>query len=423
MADPRDKGSDVKLTARGAPSDRDNNVRLLSARQTPGFVGARQVLTQGILRRATSIILDFTPQAVGVKHMVDGLWLDGEPLERTAGDPVLETLKVLCGLDPKDRRARQEGTFAAEHEDRAYNATLTSQGVPTGERAVIQFEVKQTRFETLEELGMSAKARDQLKELLARPNGVLVFSALPAGGLRTLMNVALRSADRFTRDFVALEDEARRYEEVENIPPTTYKASGGQPAVEVLEVLLRTEPNVVVVRDLPDPQTASILFREALGERLVITSMRARDAAEALLRILALKVPPADFSKAVTAVVYQRLVRKLCEKCREAYAPPAQVLQQWGRPAGSGESFYRPPQQREKPCRACGDVGYVGRTGIFEILVVDPTMRKVLRTSPKLDLLRRAAQQAGARGLQAEGVDLVVQGVTALAEVARVLKQ
>jgi len=122
-------------------------------------------------------------------------------------------------------------------------------------------------------------------------------------------------------------------------------------------------------------------------------------------------------------VLSQRLIRKLCENCREAYAPTPQVLKQLGIPEGRIETLYRPPQQREEVCPECGGVGYKGRTGLFELLVVGDTLRQVLGSKPKLDLLRQAARKDGMRGLQEEGILLVAKGITSLPELMRVLKQ
>jgi len=126
------------------------------------------------------------------------------------------------------------------------------------------------------------------------------------------------------------------------------------------------------------------------------------------------------------AVVNQRLIRKLCEFCKEAYAPPAQVLQQLGIPEGKIQAFYRPRQPTEENpeiCPECGGIGYVGRTAIFELLVVDQAVRKALATSPKLDLVRQAAGKDGLRTFQEEGLVLVAKGVTSLPELIRVVKQ
>ena len=284
-------------------------------------------------------------------------------------------------------------------------------------------------LKTLADLGMREKMQEQLMELLRRPKGFLLFSALPAGGLRTTIDVALRGQDRFLREFAAVEEENSRGREVENVTVTTYTAADGQSPAAVLSKVFRTEPNVVLVRDLPDADTvAQICGEVAQADRLVLGSIRAKDCAEALLRVLMLKAPPKEVAASVTAVLCQRLVRKLCERCKQAYAPTDQVLQQLGIPPGRVRAFYRPYQpktgdDKRDRCRECGGVGYKGQTAIFELLVLDPTVGRVLTTTPKLDLLRQAARKAGMKSLQEEGILLVARGVTSLQELMRVMKQ
>jgi type II secretory ATPase GspE/PulE/Tfp pilus assembly ATPase PilB-like protein len=291
---------------------------------------------------------------------------------------------------------------------------------------ILQFEDKKIHFKTLDELGMRSKLQEQLLELMKSKQGFSLFSAPPGGGLRSTTDVVLHACDRYTREFAAVEEEGRRYVAVENIPVTTYKAADGQSPTDVLPRLFRTEPNVVLVRDLVNAQTVSMMCEEIAENRMMIGTVRAKDSAEALLRVLVLGVPPAEFAKAVTVVVSQRLVRKLCDACKEAYAPPPQILQQLGIPEGRVQAFYRPPQpnpeEPKPPCEVCGGLGYLGRTGIFEILPVGDAVRKVLTAGAKLDLVRQAARKDGMKNLQEEGMLLVVKGVTSLPEVMRVLK-
>ena len=143
----------------------------------------------------------------------------------------------------------------------------------------------------------------------------------------------------------------------------------------------------------------------------------------ALMRVLAMGVPGAEFAKGIQVVLNQRLIRKLCEHCKEAYTPTPQVLQQLGIPPGRVEALYRPPEQPEEVCPECDGIGYEGRTAIFELMRVDDGIRTTLASDPTLGRLRQAARAAGMQNLQAEGIVLVAKGITALAELMRVMKQ
>jgi type II secretory ATPase GspE/PulE/Tfp pilus assembly ATPase PilB-like protein len=527
--DPHESGVPVVLNARGGgPTERDEAARTLQARQAPGLRAAREIVADGLARRADAIMLDFAQTGVTVRHLVDGVWHNGEPMEREEADPALEALKILCGLNPLDRQSRQEGRFGIDYfvlkqavfdrmerhkkkireklttdftrqfsremarqlaentppgqlppevnpaelemrvkvaveeqvrlkfasevgphtpidkaevgklpytdrpnpvtslEPVKASATLSTAGTATGERALIQIEGKKARFPSLDSIGMRQKMQEDLKELLGRERGLILFSAMPGQGLRTTTTVVLRTSDRFTREFAAVEEETLRYEPIENIPVTTYKAAAGETPLNVLPDLFHKEPAVVVIRDLVNAETVNRILEEISNNgRLFISSVRAVDAVDAIYRVLAMKVPPSDLAKHLTAVVNQRLIRKLCEHCKEPYAPPAQTLAQLGIPPGRVQAFYRPhqPTEQEEPCPVCAGLGYLGRTAVFELLAVDETVRKALASGAKPDVVRQVARKCGFRGLQEEGIVLVAKGVTSLQELIRVLKQ
>src|SRR5262249_33108734 len=160
---------------------------------------------------------------------------------------------------------------------------------------------------------------------------------------------------------------------IENLQVTTYNSKAGETPLPALEKIVRTYPNAFVVRTLTDAATGKFLCEQVSEDRLILTGMRSKDAPETLLRVLLLKVPPKDFINAISGVICVRLVRKLCDACKEGYPAPAEVLQQFGIPPGKVQTLYRPPTQVDpkKPCMECQGIGYKGRTGLFELLVVD----------------------------------------------------
>jgi type II secretory ATPase GspE/PulE/Tfp pilus assembly ATPase PilB-like protein len=426
--DPRDAGPNIKLTAHAAPTERENNVNLLTARQSPGWTPARELLDETLVQRASHVMLDMSAAAVGVRYQIDGVWHDRAPMEPAAGEQILAVLKGLANLKIEDRRSRQSGSFGMQFEKDKYNCKITTQGTQGGERALVQVESGKLEFKSLDDLGMRAKMQEQLHELLDQ-NGLFVFTSLPANGLTTTMDVLLSNIDRFLRSFVAVSDVAKADRDIENVPLTTFNGAAGETPVTVLPKLVRTYPDVIVVRDIADQETLAFLCDQVGEKRLVMVSLRAKEAVESLLRLLMLKVPPADVAPVTTGALNVRLIRKLCEKCKEAYPPPPEVLKQLGLPAGRVENLYRTPtvpidpKHPEVVCDECQGIGYLGRTGIFELLVVTDELRQVLTTAPKMENLRAVARKAKHRTLQEEGVLLVARGVTSLQELLRVLKQ
>lgn len=428
--DPHESGPPVVLTARGA-DERKNNIHLLSARQAPGFREARQIIADGLAARGDAVMLDYSQQGVSVRYLIDGVWHDGQTRDRESSDPALEALKILCGLNPQDRQNRQEGLFNAELRQKDAKpdkiaATLGAQGTATGERVLVQFERKKTPFANLDELGMRTKMQEQLREALGQPAGFVLLSALPATGLRSTTNLVIRSLDRFMREFVALEDASNRYEAIENVPVTTYPPEKKNDLAEIMDRMFHQEPSAVVIRDLVDAKMVELMFEQIANNRMFISTIRAKDCADAIARLLAMNVPQAEVARHLTAVLNQRLIRKLCEKCKEAYAPTPEVLAQLQIPEGKVQAFYRPPtpnpEQPKEVCTACNGIGYFGRTALYEFLLIDDSIRKVLATNPRRELIYQAGRAAGMRTMQEEGILLVAKGVTSLPELMRVLK-
>lgn len=419
-----EKGAAVELFAIGAPDANQDNANLLTARQSPGYLLVKDLVAEMVGRRGERALLEYGPQAVAVRYEVDGVWHNGEARDREGADVMLAVIKTLANLNVKDRRSKQEGKFAAKFEGAKYMLPVVSQGVANGERVIVTRLQDKSKPQTYEAIGIREALRDKWAELMAADRGLLIFSAMPSGGLTTMMDASLDETDRLMRDFVAIEDVHRRERELQNIAVHTYDPAASETPATLMPRLVRQYPNVYVVRNFVDAESAKVLMDEVADERLIITSIPARDAAEALLRLLQMKLPQKQFAEVVTGVLYQRLIRKLCPDCKVGYQPPPDVLKKLGIPSGKVQQLFRPPkpEEIEKPCQTCQGIGYVGRTGIFELLVVNDQMREILAKQPSVDLLRKAARADGQRSLQEEGILLVAKGVTSLPELQRVLK-
>jgi type II secretory ATPase GspE/PulE/Tfp pilus assembly ATPase PilB-like protein len=429
----RKKGLDppVTLQARGAPSGEEGQRREISARQSPGQAVLRDLLLKAIGHRASGIMLDYAAEGVAVKFLVDGVWLDGDPLTRIVGDPVLVSAKTLCGLRPDDRRTRQVGQFTAVEDatKRKIFCKLTSQGTKTGERALVQFDDPGIRKRRLPDYALRPKVQEDLEKLLQAKKGLFVISAPAGAGLTSLSTACLAAIDRYTRSVMAIEDKAAPDIEVENVQIVPFDSIELETPMTKLPGVIRQFPDVVVVPDMVNADTATFLCEEALSDdRLIITMSRAKDAAEGLLQpAIATKAPLKKYAAAVSGSIAQRLVRKLCEKCKEAYPPQPQILQKLGIPADKVSAFFRPPTPRpdvkQEICGTCAGLGYVGQAAMVELIVVDDLIRQTILKDPKVESIRAAARKAGMKSFEDEGLMLVVKGITSVAELSRVLRE
>ena len=424
----------VTFTPMGAPDKQQNQGNLLAAKQSPIFPVAGGLISHCLSKRGERCLLDFTAQACVVKFEVDGIWMNVDPYDRATGDALLVVFKKMANLNPQDRKSKQEGKFGVDWPPGGkFIATITSQGVATGERVLIKILPKKPKFENFEQAGMRDKMRDQFKSLVDGDHGLVVLSAPPSGGMTTTWRAALQSADRYVRDFVSVESKANPEDEFINVGQVQFDA--GQGPADILDKLLLKQPDVFVIPDMVNGGSLSRMIDQVNTQhKTVITRVAAKDAVEAILRLLALKPAASDFAKALKCVVNSRLIRKLCDACKQPYQPPPQLLQKLGIPPGRVATFYKeweppPPEQQvdakgrpiEIPiCQKCAGIGYFGRTSIFELLVLNDSIRETIAKQPNPELIRRAAKASGHRGLQEEVILLVAQGVTALNELQRV---
>lgn len=410
---------------------------LIQVRQAPMFTHVMATCAEALLKRADLILMDFTQAACAVKYSIDGFWYDMPPRDRPTGDGMLACFKKLGDLNVADRRSKQEARYGVEFLGVKYHLIFSSQGVPTGERALVKFVPKKPKFANLDDLGIRDKLRDQFKELINQPEGIIVISAPPnGGGLTTTWRYCLEAADRFVRDFISVESVLNDDEEIINITPNKFDPAKGESPDQLLPKLALKQPDVFVVPDLVNAETVRILCQQITTEhKMAITRVRAKEASEALLRTLAFPEVNSDLIDRITCVVNSRMIRKLCD-CKQPFQPAPALLQRLGIPPGRVQMLYRqwqpppppPPDAKVKPeppqiCQKCQGLGYYGRTAMFELLEVNDQVRQVLKTDPRLDAVRQVARQTGMKTIQEEGILLLVKGVTSLEELQRVLKQ
>ena len=422
----------------------ENQANLVKVRQSMGIVSAKELFFSAIERRSQRIILEFSKQSVAGGFDVDGIMQRLPPMDRPTGDLMLAVLKTLANLDASDRRSRQVGTFALRLDKLQMDCSIMSQGTKTGERVLLKMEPKAQTLLSMEDLGMRDKMLEQFKILIGRPlgeelpppsKGLIILSAPANGGLSTLWRVGLSTTDRYLRDFVCLDSVVATEGPVENVGNISFNVEQGDLPEEILKKQILKQPEVFLFPRMPNRETLDLVCSHILDEEcLVFAGVQAKDCAEAVLRMRAFNPNAENFSQSMTAVLNVRLVRRLCERCKQAYRPNPAVLQKLRIPPDRVSTLYReyqPPPPGQEPkrrkgepefCPECGGAGYRGRVGIFELLKIDDGIREALVKQPQLDIIRQLTRKAGMRTLQEEGILAVVQGITSLNELQRALK-
>ncbi len=411
---------------------------MIAVRQLPGHTIASGLLAKALTERVDRILMDFTAQGVAIRFRVDGVWEAMPPLDRAMGDSTLVVFKRMSGMNPTERRAKQVGKFGAVAAGTDWIIECMSQGVPTGERVLITIDPKKVVLKTLTDLGMREKMQESLKSYLNGNNGIAVISGPPGHGLPTTWRVALEAADKFVRDYVSFEDKADPDPEIINVTKNVIDLAGGQNPVQILEKALLKQPDCIIVSKFFPPTFMEMVLAEIQNHgKHAILKVGATDAADAIIQLITTyKKQVKDILGKLQVVLNQRLVRRLCEKCRQPLAPSPQLLQNLGIPAGRVRQLYQPfilppPEQRvdakgnpiEIPiCPRCKGRGYYGRMAIFELLVVNDAIRKTILKNPTAEAIRTEALRQGHSSFKEECILAFALGHTSYQELQRMLQ-
>lgn len=432
----QDLGVAIDFTPAGE-TDADRQSNLIRARQSEGFVVLKDLLSEIMLKRADTVLIDYSQTQATPRILVDGTWHPMPPMDRQSGDAVLFSMKYLAGLDPADRRSKQAGRFALKSpEFGKRKIDVVTQGIPNGERVQLKLIGDAASQLPLKKLGMLPSMEKPFVEALNSP-GVCIVSAPKGEGLTTAWQGLLLSADRLTKDCIGIVTKANEEETaVENIVLKYHEPTKQREAI--VQALL-TRPDAIAVSDLESPEATDALTA-GVGSQDVSVWLRAtaKSTVEALLRSMQNSKNPNQFAEAVRYVTNQRLARRLCDHCKQEIRVQPKLIQQLGGDPRKQTTIFQafrlpPPEQRvdekgqpiEFPtCQTCGGLGHVGRIALFELLTVNDEVRQTLMETPKPGAVDAVAKQTKAKIPMASSAwRLVLLGVISLQEAQASLKK
>jgi type II secretory ATPase GspE/PulE/Tfp pilus assembly ATPase PilB-like protein len=358
-----------------------------------------------------------TPAKGSGKTKQAEVWADAPPLDAAIGNGAVAVLRTIAGADAAKLSGEKDAGFTIEVDGKKRPCRLSTRATKTSKQIIIALETPPFAPKKLEDLGMSGAMAARVRELIALEKGLFVVSSPPATGCSTTFDMVLSSTDRLLRDFVSIEDSGSHHQEVQNIKPMRYSASAGEAPLKALKAAMLEYPRAIVTRDLLDKELAGTLVELANEQQLVIVSLQATDALDAVQKLLDMGIPRDQLARCLLGSLSQRLIRKLCTKCGEPLPTPPELLQ---RLKMTAEEL--PEIKRASPhggCRFCAGRQFIGRTAIYE-LAAGPTIRQAIAQQVDAKVLRQAAVKDGMRLLSDEGLAVVATGLTPLDEVQRV---
>lgn len=385
-----------------------------------GYISARELIFDAILRRATDVHLEPKQDEMSVRLRIDGVMYPAEPFDRSTGDALINIFKVLSAMDITERRKAQDGSFRAEMEGREIDFRVATQGLQGGEKMVIRILDQGATARTLIDLGMRKQLVEQMNDIVSQPHGMFLTCGPTGAGKSTTLYAGLKEINAYENNIITVEDPVEY--KMENVTQIEINTKAGQTFANALRSILRQDPDVVMIGEIRDGETAKIACQAANTGHMVFSTVHANDTIAALFRLIDLEVEPFLLASSLSAVLGQRLVRKLCVDCRTAYKPSADILQKLGLPADKVERFFRPPKDPDDTCPTCNGLGYVGRVGVFELLVINDRLRDLIRETPNMSAIKAEARKNGMLYMKEEGLRLVVKGTTSLDELLRVVK-
>jgi type II secretory ATPase GspE/PulE/Tfp pilus assembly ATPase PilB-like protein len=413
-------GPPIVFIGKGQGSQKEDPTRVERAEQSQQYISSKELVYDAILRRSTDIHLEPTPDSLQVRYRIDGILHAAEPFDRPTGDAVINIFKILAAMDISERRKPQDGSFGAKLEGREIDFRVATSGSKGGEKMVMRILDNAATVAKLDEVGMRPKMAQQIRELVTQPHGMFLCAGPTGAGKSTTLYGCLREIDRYQNNIITVEDPIEYH--IDNITQIEINSKAGQSFSTQLRSILRQDPDVIMIGEIRDQETATIACQAATTGHMVFSTVHANDSVTALFRLIDLGVEPFMLSSALSGVLSQRLVRVLCETCKEPYKPKPEFLEKANLPADKVDVFYKPPENPEQVCPSCGGTGYMGRTGVFELLVVTEAMRELIRENPSAPAIKAEARKHGMIYLQEDGLRQVIQGKTSIKELMRVVK-
>ena len=389
-----------------------------SVNSAPTIRLVNSIIERAVTERASDIHLEPQEFVMQVRIRVDGLMRDTLTVPKDLQGSVISRLKIMAGLNIAERRIPQDGRCNIKVKQKDIDLRVSTLPTVYGEKIVVRLLDKTGGAITKDAIGMSGDDLEKYEKMIRCRSGVILIAGPTGSGKSTTMNAMIGDLNRREVNLVTLEDPVEY--NIEGVNQVQINEKTGMTFANGLRAILRQDPDIIAVGEIRDGETAEIAMRAAITGHVVLSTVHTNDAVGTIERLIDIGVEPYLVASALRGVISQRLVRRLCPHCKEAYQPSAEELQDLGIADGAGMQFYR-----SKGCPKCFDTGYHGRIAVFEFLPVDRAIRTMISDgSARAQIeayLKDAAQKTGFISLRDNGLRLLAEGVTSVEELLRVI--
>jgi len=418
---------EVTEAMKDVSSDRDS-IKTLDTTRT-GFIREEKIaeivsriLEFAIRARASDIHIEPEERGTRVRYRIDGILQEKLTIPRELHESLVSRIKILSGMKIDEKRIPQDGRFNFKGADEEVDLRVSSLPTTWGEKIVMRLLKKTGGVPDLTELGLRGQGLKTLEEAILRPHGIILICGPTGSGKTTTLYSIISRINTSKVNIITLEDPIEY--KIKGVNQVQVNPAAGLTFASGLRSFLRQDPNIILVGEIRDQETADLAVQASLTGHLVFSTLHTNDASGALPRLLDMGAEPYLLASSMTAIVAQRVVRKIHDGCKEAYTPDSKVVEDvksvlgnlW--PQGKEIQFYR-----GKGCQECGNTGYYGRIGIFEVLPVTERISKIILSRSASSDIEKQAREDGMITLKQDGYLKVLEGLTSIEEVLRVAQE
>ncbi len=408
--------TDAQLSVEDITEEVSDNGQEVEVDDAPIVKYVNLLITEAVTDRASDVHIEPMDNDVRVRFRIDGVLHEIRRNPKQLHPGVVARIKVMADMNIAEKRVPQDGRASIDMRGKAIDIRVASLPTIHGEKMVLRILDKSASLMSLEELGFRDETMERYKRSFHKPYGTIMVTGPTGSGKTTTLYATLNVLNSIKHNIITVEDPVEYRLPLINQVQVHYKA--GLTFASALRSILRCDPDIVMIGEIRDPESAQIAIESALTGHLVLSTLHTNDAPSALTRLLEMGIEPFLIASAVDCVSSQRLTRKLCDRCKEAYEPDPNFLEKVG---FAWEDMEEKKLYRAKGCAACNNTGFKGRIGVYEVLEVSENIEKLVsRNAPHVEIAEMARSE-GMTTLRQEGFAKVRQGVTSLEEVLRVI--